>query len=144
MSKKSSVSTSEAPIINSVSEQKFQTKDSGERQQFSTGAVRDRQAGKGRYDLLPPAAIRRLADIFERGANKYSARNWEKGLPLSRFIDSALRHTFQYLEGRRDEDHIGQAAWNLLCALHTDEMIYRGVLPQELADLPNHLTLEKK
>ena len=32
-------------------------KDSGDRTQFDTGAVRDMHAGKGRMDLLPWAAI---------------------------------------------------------------------------------------
>jgi hypothetical protein len=90
-------------------DKKYVTKDSGHRQVFETGAQRDRQEGKGRYDLLPAAAIKRLADIFERGAIKYSDRNWEKGMNLSRYVDSAMRHLFQYLEGRRDEDHLGQA-----------------------------------
>jgi len=40
--------------------------DSGERQQFATGAVRDRQAGKGRFDLLPALAVTRLAGTSRR------------------------------------------------------------------------------
>jgi len=119
-------------------DKKYVTKDSGHRQVFKTGAQRDRQEGKGRYDLIPSVAIKRLADIFERGALKYSARNYELGMPLSRFIDSALRHLFQYLEGRRDEDHLGQAFWNLSACIHTETMINRGLLPQELNDLPTH------
>ena len=35
--------------------------DSGERQQYATGAVRDLATGKGRYDLISPIALRRLA-----------------------------------------------------------------------------------
>jgi len=123
--------------------QRYQLKDSGHRRVFITGAQRDRAFGKGRYDLLSPAAIKRVADIFEKGAIKYSERNWEQGMPLSRFIDSALRHTFQYLEGKRDEDHAGQAAWNLLCLIHTEEMMARGVLPKSLDDLPNHIEKKK-
>ena len=119
-------------------DKKWITKDSGDRQVFDTGAQRDRETGKGRYDLLPPSAIKRVADIFERGAAKYDDRNWEKGMPLSRFIDSAMRHLFQYLEGRRDEDHLGQAAWNLLACLHTEEMIERNILGPELNDLPSY------
>ena len=49
----------------------FETKDSGHRRTFETGAVRDRAKGKGRYDLLPPVAIKRLADLYERGGIKY-------------------------------------------------------------------------
>jgi hypothetical protein len=114
-------------------------KDSGERQEFSTGAVRDTQGGKGRYDLLPASAIFAIARVFEEGAIKYKARNFEKGIPLSRFIDSGLRHIFKHLEGYRDEPHMAQAAWNILAYIHTATMIERGLLPEELNDLPNHL-----
>ena len=117
--------------------------DSGTRQDFSTGARRDVQEGKGRYDLLPPAAIFAVARVFEEGAIKYGARNFEKGIPLSRYIDSSLRHLFKHLEGQRDEPHIAQAAWNLLAYIHTATMIERGLLTDELNDLPNHFKDEK-
>ena len=118
-------------------------KDSGERQDFGTGAVRDTQEGKGRYDLLPPSAIFAIARVFEEGGKKYKARNYESGMPLSRFIDSALRHMFKHLEGYRDEPHMAQAAWNILAYIHTATMIERGILPEELNDLPNHMGKEK-
>ena len=118
-------------------------KDSGERQKFNTGAVRDTQEGKGRFDLLPPAAIFAVARVFEEGAKKYDARNFEIGMPVSRFIDSALRHIFKHLEGFRDEPHMAQAAWNLLAYIHTATMIERGILSEELNDLPKHMGKEK-
>jgi hypothetical protein len=116
----------------------YETKDSGERQFFPTGSQRDRRAEKGRYDLLTPIAIRRICGVYERGAEKYDERNWEKGQPLSRYLDSALRHLFQHLEGYRDEDHLAQAAWNVLAMMHTEECVQRGLLPAELDDLPNY------
>lgn len=115
-----------------------ETKDSGVHQAFETGARRDSQAGKGRYDLVSPLALERLALVSERGAAKYEDRNWEKGMPISRFLNSSIRHTMQYLEGRRDEDHLGQACWNLTAALHTEMAVARGILPKELYDLPNY------
>lgn len=108
----------------------FKTLDSGNRESFTSGAVRDTREGKGRYDLLSPAAIRRLAGVYERGAKKYADRNWEAGIPISRCIDSALRHTFQYLDGATDEDHLAQAAWNLLACIHFEEKM------PELQDIP--------
>ena len=111
-------------------------KDSGTRQEFTTGAVRDAQAGKGRYDLLPTRAMRELAMHFEAGANKYEARNWEKGIPLSRYVDSATRHGFAALEGQTDENHAAAAAWNWLCFMDTRARIRAGILPPELDDLP--------
>jgi len=110
-------------------------KDSGQRQSFQTGAVRDAQSGKGRYDLLPPRAIRRLAEHYENGAVKYGDKNWEKGIPLSRMIDSALRHLFKALEGQTDEDHLTACAWNVLGIVELQERIEEGLLPKELDDL---------
>lgn len=96
-------------------------KDSGTRRQFETGAVRDMQEGKGRMDLLPWCAIMRVARHFEAGAIKYGDRNWERGIPLSSFCDSAARHLAKFMDGQTDEDHLCAAAWNLLCALWTEE-----------------------
>jgi hypothetical protein len=111
-------------------------KDSGTRSQFQTGAVRDGQAGKGRMDLLPVRAIIEVAKIFEEGARKYAPRNWEKGIPLSRFMDSGLRHAMRWLRGDRDEPHLAMAAWNFLCLQDTQQRIAEGLLPMELNDLP--------
>ena len=72
-------------------------KDSGERKAFESGAVRDIQAGKGRMDLLPACALIRLSKHYEEGAKKYEERNWEKGIPIHSYIDSALRHLMNYL-----------------------------------------------
>jgi len=111
-------------------------KDSGEREVFSTGSRRDTRAGKGRYDLMSPSALRRLALVYERGAEKYGDRNWEKGQSMSRCMDSALRHLLQRLDGHLDEDHLAQAAWNILACIHFEEKVAVGELPPELADLP--------
>ena len=113
-----------------------EVKDSGTRREFTTGANRDCAEGKGRYDLLPCYAIHRLARHFENGAVKYDARNWEKGIPLHCYIDSAMRHLFKYLGGSRDEDHMIAAAWNILCYVETEKRIAEGRLPVSLDDIP--------
>jgi hypothetical protein len=110
-------------------------KDSGKRQEFSTGSVRDTQEGKGRYDLITPIGLRRLAVHYENGAKKYGDRNWEKGQPLSRYLESAIRHIYTFLEGKRDEDHLAAAAWNVLACIHTEQKIKDDELPEELDDL---------
>jgi hypothetical protein len=119
-------------------------KDSGERQEFSTGARRDIQKGKGRFDLLPPRALLRLARHYENGAEKYGDNNWLKGMPLSRFLDSAGRHYNEILKGDLSEDHITAAVWNLLGILELQERIEEGLLPQELNDLPYTLAHNQK
>jgi hypothetical protein len=111
-------------------------KSSGSVNRFPTGAVRDLQAGKGRMDLLPIRALMAVAGIMEKGAERYDARNWEKGIPLSRFVDSGLRHLFKWLIGWRDEPHLAQACWNFMCLLDTQLRIEQGVLEVSLNDLP--------
>ena len=115
----------------------FIVADSGAREEHSTGAVRDVRTGKGRFDLITPVGLFRLAQVYEGGAKKYADRNWEKGMPFSRFLDSAARHIQDYMmialferEGipldqlphwvNPNEDHLAQAAWNLFCVMHME------------------------
>ncbi len=111
-------------------------KDSGTRSKFETGAVRDAQEGKGRMDLMPTRALFEVAKIFEEGAKKYDTNNWMKGIPLSRFFDSGMRHAYKYLRGDRDEPHDAMACWNFLCLIDTRMRIEEGLLPESLNDLP--------
>lgn len=90
-------------------------------QQFPTGAVRSTDANSVRYDLISPIALRRLAETYKEGFDKYGAGNWVKGIPLSDLINHALRHIVLYLSGDRQEDHLAHAAWNIFTAIHFDE-----------------------
>jgi hypothetical protein len=81
--------------------------------------------------------MERDARHLEFGAKKYGDRNWEKGQPLSRYYDSAIRHMNKFMMGHRDEDHLAAARWNIGALMHTQEMIRIGRLPVELDDLPD-------
>lgn len=105
-------------------------KDSGSRQQFNSGAVRDNGKGKGRFDLLSTQMLFRLAKHYENGALKYEPRNFEKGMPISRCVDAAMRHLTKYLAGWNDEDHLAAVCWNIAAI-----MLYEERMP-ELMDLP--------
>lgn len=152
-------------------------KDSGERREFATGAVRDIQEGKGRCDLMPLGVlcdylwaveqegelmddedrtlfaidkfkmtgksyllldalfeftiryfggnhftmILELSKHFEEGAKKYGENNWQKGIPLHCYIDSAVRHYLKHLRGDTDEPHHRAFCWNIVCAYWTCE-----------------------
>jgi len=120
----------------------YETKETAEKEKFATGAQRNDPTGKGQYVLVSPIALRRIAGVYERGACAHGRRNWEQGLPISRCLDSAIRHIYQYIEGFRDEDHLAQAAWNLCAAIHMEEMVGRGLLSKELNDMPNYLPQE--
>lgn len=115
---------------------RFVLKDSGKREDFATGSRRDTRDGKGRYDLMSPFVMARDARLLELGARKYGDRNWEKGQPFSRFIDSGLRHIMRWVEGHRDEDHLAAARWNFGAIMHLEEMIRRGRVPRVLMDIP--------
>ena len=113
----------------------YTIKDSGKRQQFTTGSVRDLNVDKGDFSLLPCRAIALLAKHFQAGCKKYGAANWKRGQPLSRYVDSGLRHAFKHLNGDTDERHDIAAAWNFMCLIETRQMIEDGLLPKELDDL---------
>jgi hypothetical protein len=139
-------------------------KDSGNRTEFETGAVRDIQEGKGRCDLLPldvvahvlggcddavdtiihdislfqmtgdakyllyalgcfngfenlQTMILEVAKHFEEGAKKYGEYNWQKGIPVNRYIDSAVRHYLKWQRGDTDEAHDRAFVWNIMCCI---------------------------
>ena len=138
-------------------------KDSGERLEFDTGAVRDIQKGKGRCDLMPldvvaecmsdpilgyignfqengecchleltlytfcnqsdfenmPTMLIEVSKHFENGAEKYGENNWQKGLPVKCYINSAVRHYLKWLWGDNDEPHDRAFCWNIMCAIWT-------------------------
>lgn len=120
-------------------EKNVELKDTGDRRSFTTGAVRDRGGMKPALVLIPAWSEFAYGWILEAGAKKYAARNWEKGMPMSEYINSAERHIKKYKAGWRDEPHLWQAFWNIGCAIHTQIMIYIGVYPAEFYDLPNHV-----
>lgn len=105
-------------------------KDSGTRREFDSGALRDIQEGKGRFDLCPWVAIWEVAKHCENGAKKYGEHNVDKGIPIHSFIDSAFRHLAKYVDGWTDEPHLVAAAWNILWAIQTE------IKHPELKDVP--------
>lgn len=97
---------------------------------FETGAVRDSNEGKGRYDLLPWGAIHALAQHCERGALHYGERNVDKGIPQHSLIDSGGRHLSMYTQGDAEDHHLVAALWNIAWALEQE------LKRPELIDLP--------
>lgn len=56
---------------------------------------------------------------FEEGAKKYGENNWQKGIPVQSYIDSAVRHYLKHLRGDDDENHLRAFVWNILCLIWT-------------------------
>lgn len=63
--------------------------------------------------------ILELAKHFEAGTKKYGERNWQKGIPVRCYIDSAVRHYLKFLRGDQDEPHDRAFVWNIVCAIWT-------------------------
>lgn len=120
---------------------KFTTKDSGQREDFPTGARRDTQDGKPRFDLIPVCSLRRLADLYASGAVKYGEGNYERGMPFKRVYASLLRHVYAWAEGDRTEDHAAAIAWNAFALMLYEERINQGRLPAELDDMGIFISL---
>lgn len=102
----------------------FVTKDSGERQEFKSGMVRDVTTGKRRWDLVASGPMMlRWADLLTRGAKKYDADNWMKASGQEehdRFLESAYRHFMNWFYLRKfgidlepGEDHGAATFFNI-------------------------------
>ena len=141
-----------------------QIKDSGERREFSSGAVRDITTGKGRFDLMPLNIIANISTLqsdykailnclhnftltnsvkylydaltifnptynhllllaihYENGALKYGEYNWQKGIPVSSYVDSAARHLTKHYANQTDEPHDIAFLWNIVSCIWTAE-----------------------
>lgn len=108
---------------------------------LKTGCVRQKTGGRGAYELFSPFALERDAKLMEWGANHRGHRNWEKGCPYSRCVQSLRRHLNEFILRRPDEDHGDHLAAIRFWAgalIHYEEMIKRGGLPPELDDLPHY------
>lgn len=64
------------------------------------------------YDMMLEVSIH-----FEDGAKKYGEYNWQKGIPESSYIDSAVRHYLKFRAGMDDERHDRAFVWNILCLM---------------------------
>lgn len=63
--------------------------------------------------------ILEVAKHFEEGCKKYGDDNWQKGIPIHCYLDSATRHYLKYLRGDTDEPHNRAFVWNVMCAIWT-------------------------
>lgn len=97
-------------------------KDSGKRESFDSGMVRDTQDGKVEYDrVFDGPMLDRWAEHLTKGAAKYpdspdGSPNWMKAnseAELRRFRKSAIRHFRQWLRGDMDEDHAAGVFFNI-------------------------------
>ena len=92
-------------------------KDSGKRESFSSGMVRDTCEDKINYLLVRDGPMyTRWAQHLTGGAIKYAKRNWMLASgqeEYERFRESAVRHFEQWLAGHDDEDHAAAVYFNI-------------------------------
>lgn len=117
--------------------------DSGTRQQFEGGGVRDTAEGKPRFDLLWPKDVpyeaqflTQVAQVLQQGAEKYEPRNWElfhTEEAREHAQGSLGRHYANYMAGSTDEPHLILMACNLLMLATIEWKIANGWKPSEEA-----------
>ena len=78
---------------------------------------------KPRYDLLPPIAIDKMAQVLTFGAKKYAPDNW-RHVEIERYKAAMLRHSFAILRGETNDPETGlpHAAHVMCCAAFIVEL----------------------
>ena len=99
---------------------------------FDSGAIREDKTNKSRPGLISPYFTERLGFVLAKGAAAHGSRNWEKGLPDEDTLDSLERHIMAYkmslskgytsTANTKGDDHLGQAAFNLMVLIHNQEI----------------------
>jgi hypothetical protein len=116
----------------------FTVKDSGKREEYPSGMVRDTQSGKPDYDLIDDDFLERLAVHLTKGAEKYGENNWRKARSIGemrRFKKSATRHFHQWRRGDTDEDHVSATAFNQAAYEYVKRRLSDPVFDAEMSAL---------
>lgn len=72
---------------------------------------------------VPLEAVAAGATALEYGANKYSNRNWEKGLPYQQMIDSLRRHLDDFERREEYDDDEGGSNLPHVCLIMSSAMM---------------------
>ncbi len=80
-----------------------------------TGGVKGKKLAQ--FSLIPTGPLKALAELYGRGAQKYSADNWRKGYSWSLAYDAMIRHANAFWGGQnRDPEtgalHVIAVAWH--------------------------------
>lgn len=101
--------------------------DSGLRTTFNRGgAHREADPDKPLLEAISPYALDRLGLLLAKAEVKYKdvggCRNWEKGMPITRYQGAIGRHNGGYLRRDTTEDHMAAVMWNAMCVMHHEEI----------------------
>lgn len=62
---------------------------------------------KTRYDLVPPSAIKAMAEVLTFGARKYKPNNWQQCEEPERYLAAMLRHIEAWRSGETTDPDSG-------------------------------------
>lgn len=117
--------------------QPFVVKDSGKREEFDSGMVRDTEDGKADETLVYDGPMfERQAIHLTKGAVKYAKRNWMQArteYERDRFMRSLARHFRQYVSGLVDEDHAAAIFFNINGAEYVKQRLADPLFDLEMA-----------
>ncbi len=122
----------------------FDIKDSGKREEFKSGMVRD-TGDKPRFlRIFTGPMAQRWAEHLHKGAKKYpdvapGVPNWTLAtgeVELQRFKESALDHMVKWLRGDIDEDHASGVFFNVNGAEFVKEKIARATAGSTGSGIP--------
>ena len=87
--------------------------------------------GKIRLELIPPTALKKVAQVFTAGAEKYGERNWEKGLAWKDVTASLKRHLLAFEMGEDYDkesgiEHLAHLVCNALMLLEYQHLYPEG------------------
>lgn len=108
------------------------------------GVAKRYDAGKLRFDLLPPDGMEALARVYGMGAEKYGADNWAQGMDYRKCFASMMRHSWAWMRGENydeesGEHHMVHAAWNALTiAIYTSRGVGNDDRPNIQSNDDNH------
>ena len=74
--------------------------------------------GKPAMGLLAPEMLFGVSEILQYGAEKYAARNWEKGISYTRVFGGLMRHLWAWWGGEQlDPETKKSHLWHAGCGL---------------------------
>lgn len=87
------------PILDQVDELRHQQRWGGEVRIVDPETGGEKGQKLARFDLLPPAALRQVAEHYGTGAAKYEDRNWERGYKWGLSFGAMQRHAWAFWNG---------------------------------------------
>lgn len=67
------------------------------------------------------SAFTRLYSAIKEGASKYGFWTWPRNRDPREYLEHARVHLSLYLDGNRDEDHLGHALCDLVYAIELED-----------------------